>query len=116
MPRQRLRGPRRTPGNRMNAGVYAGKKKTSGESKSCRAARNQCRRVRDRVNSSASRGGARWLLLLRLLRDVSGREGGAFAKEKIFHVLGDEILRFLLPRHQPVLVQDHLHPLFPELP
>src|SRR5438093_9693390 len=29
---------------------------------------------------------------------------------------GDEILRLLLPGHQAVLVQDHLHPLFPELP
>src|SRR5262249_41616315 len=56
------------------------------------------------------------LTLLRPLRDVSGRERGALAKEKIFHVLGDEILRFFLPRHQPVLVQDHLHPFFPELP
>src|SRR6185312_6353592 len=54
--------------------------------------------------------------LLRLLRYVSWRKGRAFSEEKIFHVLGDEILRFFLPGHETVLVQDHLHPLFPELP
>ena len=30
--------------------------------------------------------------------------------------LRDELLGLLLPRHQPVLVEDHLHALFPELP
>src|SRR5438093_8568329 len=54
--------------------------------------------------------------LLRLLGNVAWRKRGALAEEKIFHVLGDQILRLLLPWHQAVLVQDHLHPLFPELP
>src|SRR5262245_51968787 len=53
---------------------------------------------------------------LRLLRHVPGRQRGAFAEEEVLHVLGDEILRFLLPGHEPVLVQDHLHALFPEFP
>src|SRR5258708_22271006 len=51
-----------------------------------------------------------------LLGDVAGRERGAVAEEEVLHVLGDEVLRFLLPRHQAVLVEDHLHALFPELP
>jgi hypothetical protein len=38
------------------------------------------------------------------------------AEEEILHVAGDEFLRLLLPRHEPVLVEDHLHPLFPHLP
>src|SRR4026207_571403 len=54
--------------------------------------------------------------LLGLLWDVPGRERGAVAEEKIFHVFGDQVLGLLLPRHQAVLVQDHLHTLFPELP
>src|SRR5262245_57112177 len=53
---------------------------------------------------------------LRLLWHVPGRQRGAFTEEEVLHVLGDEILRFLLPGHEPVLVQDHLHALFPEFP
>src|SRR5579859_805270 len=54
--------------------------------------------------------------LLRLLRNVSRRERGALAEEELFHVLRDELLRFFLPGHQAVLVEDHLHPILPELP
>src|ERR1700722_1042460 len=54
--------------------------------------------------------------LLGLLRHVPWRQRRAFAEEEIFHVLGHQILRFLLPGHEPVLVQDHLHPILPELP
>src|SRR5215510_5474331 len=53
---------------------------------------------------------------LGLLGNVAWRERRAFTEEKIFHVFGDEILRFLLPRHQAVLVEDHLHAILPELP
>src|SRR4051812_17964059 len=54
--------------------------------------------------------------LLGLLRYVPGRQGGAFAEEEVFHVARHQLLRFLLPGHQPVLVQDHLLTLFPHLP
>src|SRR4051812_25734 len=54
--------------------------------------------------------------LLGLLGHVARWQRGALAEEKIFHMFGDEILRFLLPGHQPVLVEDHLHALLPELP
>jgi hypothetical protein len=54
--------------------------------------------------------------LFRLLGDVTGRQRRALAEEKIFHVLRDEVLRFLLPWHEPVLIEDHLHPILPELP
>src|SRR6476661_5679975 len=37
---------------------------------------------------------------LRLLRHVSGRKGRTFAKEEVFHVLGDQVLGFFLPGHQ----------------
>src|SRR5207248_8380749 len=39
-----------------------------------------------------------------------------FAEKEIFHVLGDEVLRLFLPWHETILVQNHLHALFPELP
>src|SRR5262249_12607629 len=68
--------------------------------------------TRWRVSASSTVGDD----LLRLLRYVTRRKRRPFAEEKIFHVLGDEILGFLLPRHQPVLVEDHLHPILPELP
>src|SRR5438105_1613617 len=55
-------------------------------------------------------------LLLGLLRDVSGRQSGAFAEEEILHVLRHQLLRFLLPWHEAVFVEDHLHTLLPELP
>src|ERR1044071_4752234 len=54
--------------------------------------------------------------LLGLLRDVARRQRRPLAEEEVFHVLGDQILRFLLPGHQPVLVEDHLHAILPELP
>src|SRR5439155_23117021 len=54
--------------------------------------------------------------LFGLLRHVTRRQRGAVAEEEILHVLGDEILCFLLPRHEPVLIEDHLHALLPELP
>src|ERR1700752_2722877 len=54
--------------------------------------------------------------LFGLLWDVAGRERRALAEEEILHVSSDQLLRFLLPRHEAVLIQDHLHSLFPELP
>src|SRR4030095_5769631 len=54
--------------------------------------------------------------LLRLLRHVPGRQRRAFTEEEVFHVLGDEVLRLFLPRHEAVLVEDHLHAILPELP
>src|SRR3954469_18242622 len=58
--------------------------------------------------------GAAWLL--GLFRDVIGRKRRTVAEEEFLHVLGDQFLCFLLERHQPVLVEDHLHPLLPEFP
>src|SRR6516225_8334334 len=54
--------------------------------------------------------------LLRLLGYVLRRERRAFAEEEVLHVLRDEVLRLFLPRHQAVLVENHLHPVFPHLP
>jgi hypothetical protein len=53
---------------------------------------------------------------LRLLRHVIGRQRGAFAEKKVFHMFSDQVLRFLLPWHQTVLVEDHLHAFLPQLP
>ena len=50
------------------------------------------------------------------LARVEGWEGGAFPEEKLLHVLLHQFLRLLLPGHQPVLVEDHLHAILPELP
>src|SRR5262249_39947072 len=47
---------------------------------------------------------------------VIRREGGALSEEEILHVLRDEVLRLFLPRHQTILVENHLHSLFPQLP
>src|SRR6185436_9699147 len=55
-------------------------------------------------------------MLLRLLRDVIGRQRRSFAEEEVFHLRADQLLAFLLPGHQPVLVENHLLALFPELP
>ena len=57
-----------------------------------------------------------WRDSLGLLRHVAGRQRGTFPEEEILHVLGDQILRLLLPGHEAVLVEDHLHALFPQLP
>src|SRR5215203_6674003 len=54
--------------------------------------------------------------LLGLLGHEPWRQRRALAEEEVFHVLRDELLRFLLPRHQAVLIEDHLHPLLPHLP
>ena len=51
-----------------------------------------------------------------LLGHISRWERRPLAEEEIFHVLADQLLRLFLPRHQPVLVEDHLHALFPQLP
>jgi hypothetical protein len=51
-----------------------------------------------------------------LFGDVVRREGGPFAEEEIFHVFRHEILGLLLPRHQAILIENHLHAFFPELP
>ena len=51
-----------------------------------------------------------------LLRHVSRWKRGILAEEELFHVLRDEFLRLLLKRHQAVLVQDHLHAIFPLSP
>src|SRR6185503_10100436 len=74
----------------------------------------KCGRARENAPSaSATRPKS---CLLGLLGNVARRQRGPLAEEKIFHVFGYEILRLFLPRHQAILVQDHLHPLFPELP
>src|SRR3954468_19641397 len=65
---------------------------------------------------ASSPGGGDGCLLFALRGDVAGRQGGSFAKEEVLHVLRDQLLRLFLPGHQAVLVQDHLHPLFPQLP
>ena len=54
--------------------------------------------------------------LFRLLRDVSWRKRCSLAKEEVLHLFGDQVLCLLLPGHQAILVEDHLHPLFPQLP
>src|SRR5262245_63365254 len=54
--------------------------------------------------------------LLGLLRDVIGRQGRTLSEEEILHMFRDELLRLFLPRHQAILVENHLHPLFPQLP
>ena len=51
-----------------------------------------------------------------LLRDVARRQRRALAEEEILHLLQDQLLRLFLPRHQAVLVEDHLLPFLPELP
>ena len=54
--------------------------------------------------------------LLRLLRHEPWGQSRAFSEEEIVHLLRDDLLRLFLPRHEAVLVEDHLHALFPELP
>src|SRR5215467_614768 len=54
--------------------------------------------------------------LFRLLGDVTGRQCGTLAEEEILHVLGHEVLRLFLPRHQAILIEDHLHTILPQLP
>ena len=57
-----------------------------------------------------------WPALLRLLGHVAGGQRSTLAKEEIFHVPGHQFLRLLLPRHQAVLVENHLLSVFPQLP
>ncbi|MCL6646562.1 MAG: hypothetical protein K6U88_16680, partial [Dehalococcoidia bacterium] len=54
--------------------------------------------------------------LLDLGGHVAGRERRRLAEEELLHVASHELLRLLLPGQQPILVEDHLHPLFPERP
>src|SRR5262245_9403145 len=54
--------------------------------------------------------------LFGLLRDIPRRKCRPLAEEEVFHVLRHEFLRLFLPRHEPVLVEDHLHPILPALP
>src|SRR5688572_511605 len=54
--------------------------------------------------------------LFALLRDVARREGGALAEEEVLHLAGDELLRFFLPGHETILVEDHFHAILPQLP
>ena len=54
--------------------------------------------------------------LLALLRHVAWRQGGALAEEEFFHLTRDQFLRFFLPRHQSIFVEDHLLTIFPKLP
>jgi len=58
----------------------------------------------------------KWPMSLGLLRDEPRRQRRPLAEEKIFHVFLDEFLRLFLPRHQSVLVENHLHPFFPQFP
>src|SRR6476646_3366919 len=95
-----------------------------------------CPRTWSNVGIAASTRGDVATLLMRLLQKrprlqadvcksvsssvVLGRvargKGRALAEKVLFHLLGDDLLRFLLKRQQPVLVEDHLHPLLPHLP
>src|SRR5581483_10347211 len=52
----------------------------------------------------------------RLLRNVTGRQCRALAEKEVLHVLRHEVLRLFLPGHEAILVEDHLHAVFPELP
>jgi hypothetical protein len=61
-------------------------------------------------------GHTREARLLGLLGTVIWRQSRAVAEEEFLHVLGHQVLRLLLKRHQAVFVEDHLHALFPELP
>ncbi len=45
-----------------------------------------------------------------------GGSGALLAEQELFHLFGDEGLRFLLEGEQAVLVEDHLHPFLPLLP
>jgi|SRR5690349_5694707 hypothetical protein len=54
--------------------------------------------------------------LLALLRHVAWRQGGALAEEEFFHLTRDQFLRFFLPWHQSIFIEDHLLTLFPQLP
>src|SRR4029453_14419570 len=67
--------------------------------------------ARWRASGSGMSGG-----LLGLLRNVIGRQGGTLAEEKILHVFRHELLGLFLPGHQSILVENHLHSLFPQLP
>src|SRR5215813_9014003 len=58
----------------------------------------------------------RRFLSFALLRYVAGGQRRAVTEEEILHVFLDELLRLLLERHQAVLVEDHLHPFFPQFP
>ena len=51
-----------------------------------------------------------------LLRDVAGRQGRTLAEEELLEMGANQLLAFLLPRHDPVLVEDHLLAILPELP
>src|SRR5687768_12907172 len=51
-----------------------------------------------------------------LFRFVLRRQRLGSAEQEVLHLLGHQLLRFFLPRHQAVLVEDHLHALFPQLP
>ncbi len=43
-------------------------------------------------------------------------QGGTLSKEEVLHGFRYKLLSFLLPRHETILVEDHLHTLFPEFP
>ena len=49
-------------------------------------------------------------------RNVTGRKRRAFAEEVLFHLLDQELLRFLRAQVEAVLVHDHLHVLDPHPP
>src|SRR3954471_16110230 len=51
-----------------------------------------------------------------LLRNVLGWERRSFAEQKLLHVFRHQVLRFFLPGHEAIFIEDHLHPVFPQLP
>src|SRR5262249_4656059 len=57
-----------------------------------------------------------WRALFGLLRNVIRGQGRTLAEEKVLHVFRDELLCLFLPGHQAILVENHFHPLFPQLP
>src|SRR5215213_4150187 len=59
---------------------------------------------------------SRRCVLFGLFWNIARRQRRALAEKEVFHVLRDQLLRFLLPGHEPVLIENHLHPLFPQPP
>src|SRR5438477_1577258 len=53
---------------------------------------------------------------LRLLRHIARWQRCTFPEEEVLHMPGNQVLRFLLPRHESIFVENHLHPVFPQLP
>ena len=71
---------------------------------------------RRRANATDDSGLMIRSVLFALLRDVAGWRAAPSPKKKSSMCFLHEFLCLLLPGHQPILVEDHLHSLFPHLP